>query len=513
MNDVCYRGLFLLVGASVMVACAKRDVPDYASPVGISWSSVLSNAIDITTVADPVQEWERSLHFSSAATTGKVLLANLAPGITGDMDHGFFLNVVKHAGGTDGTLAEIRGRGMISWVFSANPVGIIRLFIDDEFTPILEMPFKDFVEGGFLPAGYPFASLTAGGYNLHFPILHESYCKVDIRVPQKKDLASLYYQIAWNAIDPTQEVTRFSRDSISQGQSLMRNMAASLKSPSGNRGSNGNGEVGIRAGQLTDLYSSSTKGTITNIELSADRREKLSALQFLAYWDDNEQPSVDCPLYMLAGTSERMETVHSLAVHVEGKRVSIRWPMPHRRARLAVRNRSAQAIQLRYNVETAAQTCSMRFTGSYGSHTNLSTIQQNVLTLAGPTGRGRIVACNIDVKSRTDKWWGEGDQLIYLDSGDSPTWRSTGTEDYFGFAWCSQKTFDHIFRGQSAVFATTSGRASAMHRYHLLDRLPFHRFARFDTEAWGLSEGSMDYESLILYYLETEAQQSNGAYR
>ncbi len=39
-----------------------------------------------------------------------------------------------------------------------------------------------------------------------------------------------------------------------------------------------------------------------------------------------------------------------------------------------------------------------------------------------------------------------------------------------------------------------------MHRYHLLDRLPFHRFARFDMEAWGLAEGFMDYETTLIWY-------------
>jgi hypothetical protein len=39
-----------------------------------------------------------------------------------------------------------------------------------------------------------------------------------------------------------------------------------------------------------------------------------------------------------------------------------------------------------------------------------------------------------------------------------------------------------------------------MHRYHLLDTLPFHTAAKFQTEAWGLASGTMDYESLVLYY-------------
>jgi hypothetical protein len=82
-----------------------------------------------------------------------------------------------------------------------------------------------------------------------------------------------------------------------------------------------------------------------------------------------------------------------------------------------------------------------------------------------------------------------------------PAWRGTGTEDYFGFAWCSTEEFDHPFRGQSRVVRRADYRDSAMHRYHLLDTLPFHTAAKFQTEAWGLAPGTMDYESLVIYYL------------
>jgi hypothetical protein len=90
---------------------------------------------------------------------------------------------------------------------------------------------------------------------------------------------------------------------------------------------------------------------------------------------------------------------------------------------------------------------------------------------------------------------------VGIDCEEGPAWRGTGTEDYFGFAWCSDVTFDHPFRGQTRAEGSRSRRRiAAMHRYHLLDRLPFNRFARFEMEAWGLAEGYMDYETTVLWY-------------
>jgi len=500
MSRLLPKVLSILVFTGLAVSCGKRDQPAYLQPPGTSWSSVLANAADIATIAEPVQAWERSLHFSSSVSTNKVLLANLAPEITGDMDHGFFLDVVEHAAGVDATLAEVHGKGMISWIWSANPAGIIRLFVDDEAVPAVEMPFKDFLIGTFLPVAYPFSARTSLGYNLHFPILHEQYCKVIVRVDRKKDLASLYYQIAWDAVDPAQTVTRFSLEDLSKGDVVLNKLAESLLKPDDFNRTNELAVVDLPAGQLVELFSSEGEGTITHMVFQADNKAVLSQFQIVAFWDGSEIPNIDCPLYLLAGTSERMENVKNIPIDVNDATATIRWPMPYKSARLAIRNNASESARLKYAIRTSSRSELLRFGGQYRMHAGLWTDRHNILTLASMHGSGRIVGCNLQVKSRTDKWWGEGDQLIYLNSFASPTWQGTGTEDYFGFAWCSTKAFHHPFRGQSSVREDSQERTSAMHRYHFLDRLPFHHLASFQTEAWGLSEGTMDYESLILYY-------------
>jgi hypothetical protein len=502
MNRFHHPYLLLLICLSIFSSCGKSRETDFTPASGISWSSILGEATDPDTMISPIQDWEQSLHFSSSATTNKVMLANLAPEILGDMDHGFFLKIEEQADGVDATLAEVRGKGMISWIWSANPSGTLRLFIDNESIPVVEMPFEDFLEGKFLPTAYPFAALTAHGYNLHFPILHANYCKLVVRMRTKKDLSTLFYQVAWNAIDPAQPVHPWALDDLSRGATrldeLARAMQHTMKTPEPAQLKT----IPILAGQKVDLFESSTEGTLTHIWLRTDTKEELASLQFAAVWDGETSPRLECPLYMLAGVSERMEDVRSLPVTVQDSSVSVRWPMPYGSVRLSITNKSAAPIRLAYHIQATSTSSPLRLGGQYKNHLHLRTDQHNVLTLADLSGEGRWAGCNLQVKSRSQQWWGEGDQLIYLDSIDHPTWQGTGTEDYFGFAWCSRTPFDHAFRGQSAVWDTPQGRISAMHRYHFLDRLPFHHEARFCTEAWGLSEGSMDHESLVLYYQE-----------
>ena len=142
----------------------------------------------------------------------------------------------------------------------------------------------------------------------------------------------------------------------------------------------------------------------------------------------------------------------------------------------------------------------LRFHANFIQNTGIKTDGGNILTLAEATGPGRIVGTVLGVDSRSDVWWGEGDHLIWLDDNARPAWHGTGTEDYFGFAWCSQGIFNHPFRGQTYIAGSQSHRIAHMHRYHILDQLIFQRWGRFQFEAWGLGTGDMDWTTSIMWY-------------
>lgn len=484
------------LAALLLAGCSRQKPPPL--PAGTSWASELCRCLDLTNLTYPPESYERSLHFSSSATTDKTGVAHLAPEFSGDMDHGFFLRIEEHETYTDAVLAEVSGSGMISWMWSANPTGELRLYIDDPDTPTLTMPFKDFIDGKFLPVRYPFAAVTASGHNLHFPVIHSKYLKVVLRVPEPGQLASFYYQIAWNALAPP--VHPFNPEQICRQNPFLQHVAEQLTVPAERPGTAK--RIVIQADDSIEIFHTEAHGIIQFLQIGTRSKKELSNLRIQAFWDNSQNPIIDCPLYLLAGVSPDFEDVASFPVTVEDNRLSIRWPMPFGPdSRIVLTNTGTEKISL--NIETAVSNESppaLRLHTRHRFFQGLETDAPNVLPLAEVSGTGRTVGCTINVSSRTDQWWGEGDQIIFLDDLSKPVWRGTGTEDYFGFAWCSTKTFDHPLRGQSRVVRLTDSRNSTMHRYHLLDTLPFHTFAKFQTEAWGLSSGTMDYETLILYY-------------
>ncbi len=72
-------------------------------------------------------------------------------------------------------------------------------------------------------------------------------------------------------------------------------------------------------------------------------------------------------------------------------------------------------------------------------------------------GRGHYIGCNLSVSNFNGCWWGEGDDMIWVDGYKwPPDLHGTGSEDYLGQAWCMQ---DNAFlRNGSSIFENnTSG--------------------------------------------------------
>ena len=51
------------------------------------------------------------------------------------------------------------------------------------------------------------------------------------------------------------------------------------------------------------------------------------------------------------------------------------------------------------------------------------------------TGRGHFVGVTMSVLQNQDGWWGEGDDMFFVDGESTPSINGTGSEDYFLGAW------------------------------------------------------------------------------
>src|SRR5262249_748468 len=123
------------------------------------------------------------------------------------------------------------------------------------------------------------------------------------------------------------------------------------------------------------------------------------------------------------------------------------------------------------------------------------------LVLDAKGGPGRFVGTALIVKNPHRAWWGEGDEKFTVDGEALPSWFGTGTEDYFGYAWCCPETFSSAFHGQAQCDGPGNYGFTAVHRMHVLDSVPFQRSFRFDLEVWHwVPKLQLDYATVAYWY-------------
>lgn len=98
-------------------------------------------------------------------------------------------------------------------------------------------------------------------------------------------------------------------------------------------------------------------------------------------------------------------------------------------------------------------------------------------------------------------WYGEGDDMIFIDGDKLPTLNGTGTEDYFNTAWCPKTLFTHPFFGYARVNNDVGwlGRTH-LYRFHLSDPLYFSKSFKFTIEHGHNNCLTLDLASVAYWY-------------
>jgi Protein of unknown function (DUF2961) len=253
--------------------------------------------------------------------------------------------------------------------------------------------------------------------------------------------------------------------------------------------------VRLPAGALFPLADIAGPGAVRHLWLTSTVDTRLLVLRF--YWDDQEQPSVECPLgdFFASGWG-RFAQISSLAVCVNPTNgFNCYWPMPfRRRCRITVQNLSDDEASLFYQVdyELGAVPDDEGYFHAQFRRINPLPYGQVYPILDGATGRGQYVGTALAWAANEPGWWGEGEVKFYLDGEDAPTICGTGTEDYFGGAWCflnehGYQTFTGPYTGMPLASQPADGVPGrfSLYRWHLADPIRFTRRLQVTVQALG----------------------------
>jgi Protein of unknown function (DUF2961) len=251
-------------------------------------------------------------------------------------------------------------------------------------------------------------------------------------------------------------------------------------------------------------------GTISHVWFTIADSEQyhLKRIVLRMYWDGESTPSVEAPIgdFFGLGLGEYHNWESELLSVGSLKALNCFFPMPFaRHARITITNEGTQKIgALYYNIDYRAYTHSLP-PGTVYFHAQYRQAQptrgkDNYVWLEA-TGHGQYVGVTMSVLQNQDNWWGEGDDMFFIDGQKTPSISGTGAEDYFLGAWSfGEKPFSYASYGAPVVGAQVAGSRSSVYRFHLDAPIPFGRSLRATIEHGDANLRSDNYYSVAYWY-------------
>jgi hypothetical protein len=295
-------------------------------------------------------------------------------------------------------------------------------------------------------------------------------------------------------------------------------------------GGNDDRLAGIKDGEKRTLLEVTGAGMINHIWITiAPPPEQLSRNDIILrmYWDGNAFPSVESPIGPFFGQGWNESYPYSVlplaAGPVDGRGMVSYFIMPFAKgAKIEVENQTGREIEAFYYfvdyVELPKLPADMgRFCAWYNHElTEAPPEGENEWNALGPQGvnptgaenyvfldvrgKGHFVGVNYYVQSPGPIWYGEGDDMIFID-GDEITLHGTGTEDYFNTSWCPQVLFSHPFYGYARVNNNIGwlGRTH-VYRFNISDPIFFDRSFKHTIEHGHNNCLTLDLASVAYWY-------------
>ena len=496
-----------------------------ALPSHLTYSDIVLRMLDPRHLSLDVQG-ERAGQFSSYDRASAVNAAGTYRNWGANLDANGILE--KTAEGD--VVAELSGAGYLSRIWCAMPKsGHIRIYIDGESEPRIDLPFLELFGGTRAPFDYPsLCYVAAHGYNFYQPITFSTSCRVVLTGDW-----GAYYHIGYTLLPDSCTVEPFPSTLSERDKSALMQVDEFYRSrlsqhPLGAKPTQTlTARVDHASPLRTELEGSGAISALTvklsghPLSLSEETIRTLKNLVLRITYDGKSSPSVEMPLGDFFGCGYGINEIRTLlyGVAADGTLYNYFY-MPYANGAVVeiAANEGTQAdltLSLSTEALTAAQVGSMRFCALFTrgqAHEQANRAPDNIFLRA--TGAGRLVALNLHLYKYNayrdmsaigaDEWWGEGDEKLFVDGEAFPSIFGTGTEDFFGYAWCSGELFNRALHSQSYCRGDKGGIGNrVLSRLMLSDAVPFSQSFEGCLEKY-YDEEYVSYGYGVFFYLDKD---------
>lgn len=418
-------------------------------------------------------------------------------------------------------IADIKQPGTIVRLWSAGIKGTLRLFLDNAATPVFEGPAEDLFWNtaraltGIESLDEAFRQFDAS----YFPIPFADRCRIEYT----GNLSELhFYHIGFRLYEPGIHVTTFNRSEITQNLTNVNAVIDRLKNPGAfvNPGSSFDVSISdiVGKGAIMDLWNYQGSRAINYFSVKAeggDPDQLLRKLVMNIYFDNSPTPQVHAPLGDFFNTTPGINTYESatFSVHPDGW-MECRFVMPFKtNVRIEIENRLDDDARIKANINMKdyqwSDASSMHFRARWKISHGLTASDTRITDIPYlmAFGSGRIVGAATHVYNPSNvptswgNWWGEGDEKIFIDDDDFPSFFGTGSEDYYNYSWSSSRIFSYPYCGQPRNDGPGNRGYVTNFRWHISDDIPFYDKIAFYMELLhhGVVPGFI-YARTIYYY-------------
>ena len=290
----------------------------------------------------------------------------------------------------------------------------------------------------------------------------------------------------------------------------------------------------VAAGETLTVLDTDGPGLISHLwfTIASPERYHLKRIVMRIYWDDEETPSVEAPIgdFFGLGLGYYVRWQSSMLSVGGEKSLNCFFPMPFQRhARITITNEGQKAIRaLYYNIDYRMDAMPLapgvlyfhaQYRQAQPAHgwtnkwtSNSQPLVNKKANLTGQDnyvwfearGAGQYAGVTMSILQNQDDWWGEGDDMFFVDGARRPSIQGTGAEDYFLGAWGFRKgTFSYQLYGAPVVEKGRAGARSSVYRFHLDAPITFKTSFKATIEHGNANHRSDNYYS-VAYWYQTE---------
>ncbi|MFQ3549784.1 MAG: glycoside hydrolase family 172 protein [Armatimonadota bacterium] len=267
------------------------------------------------------------------------------------------------------------------------------------------------------------------------------------------------------------------------------------------------GKEVMQPGEIREIANIEGPGIISHLWFTLSRQTDyvLKDCVLRIYWDDEENPSVECPIGEFFGLGHgKYYDVRSIPFETGNKRgYNCFFPMPFKkRCRITFENSPNHSLRrlfyhINYKKVEKLPDDALYFFAQYRQAKPTGGNENYVILEA--EGRGHFVGLFYYNRTNSRGWWGDGGEHIEIDGRMID---ATGQEDYFGQGWSfGVGENGHRFGSPLYESATKPELAdNSFYRFHLEDPIPFKKTFRMTMRHGAVNERTDDYSTVAFWY-------------